>query len=212
MDLVRDLGVLLDTKLSFAEHIEAVINKSFKGLGFVLRVTKPFSDIACIKLLYFSYVRSILEYCATIWNPHYITYISNLERVQYKFIKHLNYRKHKYSQNYEESCSYHNLTSLQNRRTLMDMAFLHGLCNGGVDCPELTSRVLRFYTPRVRTRHTKLFALSHSSTNYAQHSIVNRMQKTYNQEFFSVDLFHNSKDIFRREALKVMDVDVKHYK
>lgn len=172
-----------------------------------MRVSKPFSDAACIKLLYFSYVRSILEYCCTVWNPHYTTYISDLERIQHKFVKHLNYRKHIYSQSYVESCSYHNLTSLQNRRTLMDMAFLHGICNGYIDCPELSCRALRFCTPKCRTRHTKLFAVSHSSTNYARYSIVNRLHKAYNEDFYLCDIFHSSKGTFKRETLKIMEDD-----
>lgn len=202
--VVRDLGVLLDVKLTFSEHIDTIINKSFKSLGFILRVSKPFSDAACTKLLYFSYVRSILEYCCSVWNPHYVTYINDLERIQHKFLKYLNYKKQIYSQNYREACSHHNLTSLQNRRTLMDMALLHGLCNGYIDCPELTSRVLRFCTPRRRTRHTQLFAVSHSSTNYAQFSIINRIQKVYNKEFYSSDIFHSGKGTFKRKAMEIM--------
>ncbi|KOB68609.1 Acetyl-coenzyme A synthetase, partial [Operophtera brumata] len=87
------------------------------------------------------------------------------------------------------------------------MAFLHGLCNGYMDCPELTSRALCFCTPKCRTRNTKLFVISHSSTNYAQYSIVNRLHKVYNEEFNLCDIFHNSKGTFKREILKILEDD-----
>ncbi|KOB78740.1 Uncharacterized protein OBRU01_00087 [Operophtera brumata] len=76
-----------------------------------------------------------------------------------------------------------------------------------MDCPELTSRALCFCTPKCRTRNTKLFAISHSSTNYAQYSIVNRLHKVYNEEFNLYDIFHNSKETFKREILKILEDD-----
>ncbi|RVE54312.1 hypothetical protein evm_001139 [Chilo suppressalis] len=42
---VKDLGLYLDTKLTFEKHFEHIINKAHKNLGFIFRVTKEFSDI-----------------------------------------------------------------------------------------------------------------------------------------------------------------------
>ena len=36
-EVVRDLGVVFDSKLSFASHIESVTASAFKFLGFVVR-------------------------------------------------------------------------------------------------------------------------------------------------------------------------------
>jgi hypothetical protein len=41
---IRDLGVLLDSKMTFLCHIEAVITKSSRMLGFIKRVSREFSD------------------------------------------------------------------------------------------------------------------------------------------------------------------------
>ncbi|CAH2269241.1 jg19198 [Pararge aegeria aegeria] len=38
-DIIRDLGVLLDTKLIFDYHIDAIVTKAFKALGFIIRTT-----------------------------------------------------------------------------------------------------------------------------------------------------------------------------
>jgi hypothetical protein len=166
----KDLGVVLDTKLLLTEHIEHITNKAYKNLGFVLRVARPFSDLVCIKLLYFSYVRSILEYCSPVWCPHYLTYV--IESIQYKFVKH-DYRCRRVFESYGESCKYHRLSTLEDRRFLLDMSFMHSICNGYIDYPNLLSRILSFRCPLYRTRQTQLFSIKKYNTNYAQHSLVN---------------------------------------
>jgi hypothetical protein len=84
---VRDLGVVFDSTLSFTNHIESIVNSSFKSLGFVSRNGREFSNVDTLKLLYFSYVRSHLEYASIVWSPMYSIQISFLERVQRRFLK-----------------------------------------------------------------------------------------------------------------------------
>jgi hypothetical protein len=84
---VRDLGVVFDSRVSFTNHIESIVNSSFKSLGFVLINGREFSDVDMLKLLYFTYVRSRLEYASTVWSPMYSIHISSLERVQRRFLK-----------------------------------------------------------------------------------------------------------------------------
>lgn len=48
---IRDLGVTMDAKLSFIPHIENIQKKSFKHLGFILRVGKPFKNSLAYKIL-----------------------------------------------------------------------------------------------------------------------------------------------------------------
>ena len=45
VDLIRDLGVLLDCKLTFTQHIENCCNKALKLLGFIKRNTRDFTII-----------------------------------------------------------------------------------------------------------------------------------------------------------------------
>lgn len=40
------------------------------------------------KMLYNSFVGSVLEYCSVIWRPHYATHMLHLERVQKRFMSH----------------------------------------------------------------------------------------------------------------------------
>lgn len=204
---IRDLGVLIDAKLTFANHFDAVVNKAYKKLGFILRVSQSFSDVGCLKVLYFSYVRSILEYCSVIWNPQYITYIQKIECIQCKFIKRLNFQTYKNFKDYEESCKYYHLMTLEDRRILTDMYFLYCICNGYLDSSELSSRVLTFNVPKTRTRHSRnrLFGCQDTVTNYAQNSLINRMHRTFNKKFNHIDIFNTSKAIFKREIKQALD-------
>lgn len=204
VDVVRDLGVTLDSKMTYSEHVEAIVNKAYKNLGFVLRVSRPFSDITCLKILYFAYVRSILEYCSTIWNPHCFTYKHTIERIQAKFLKHLNYRSFHVNNDYELNCKYHRLLSLENRRVLLDMLFLHGICNGSIDSNDLASSILQFRVPMKRTRHTTLFSEASTHTNYAQNSVVCRLQRTFNERFGSLDIFFLSKPSLKKSIIDIL--------
>lgn len=60
-DHVRDLGVVIDSRLLFDKHIEIITSKAMKNLGFMFRITKDFKSIKTLKILYCSLVRSLLE-------------------------------------------------------------------------------------------------------------------------------------------------------
>ena len=88
---VRDLGVILDTKLTFAAHINQTISKSNRALGVLIRLfqTGLPRQKFCNKTLqssYYTNVRSILEYGCVIWGVAAKSHVERLERVQHKFL------------------------------------------------------------------------------------------------------------------------------
>ena len=68
---VKDLGILLDSKLTFKDHVSYIVSKASSQLGFIFRFAKQFKDIYCLKSLYCALVRPILEYSAVVWSPYY---------------------------------------------------------------------------------------------------------------------------------------------
>jgi hypothetical protein len=62
------MGVIFDSKPTFGEHIRTIARTAFRALGFVLRAGREFSDVATLKLLYITYVRSRLEYTSLVWS------------------------------------------------------------------------------------------------------------------------------------------------
>src|SRR5450759_2383220 len=84
---ICDLGVTIDSKLRFNEHVSIMTAKAFSVLGFIRRHASEFTDIHALKTLYCSLVRSILEYAAPIWSPYHVTHILTIERVQKRFVR-----------------------------------------------------------------------------------------------------------------------------
>jgi len=77
----KHLGVVIDSKLSWLQHIKTVTNKAnrFKGFLQCNLHSCPISVKAdCYKLL----IKPILEYACVIWAPHTGKDIANIESVQ----------------------------------------------------------------------------------------------------------------------------------
>ena len=69
VDRMEGLGVVLDSKLSYSLHTSYVVDKASRNLGFIFRMTKHFKNLQCLKSLYCSLVRSVLEYASVVWSP-----------------------------------------------------------------------------------------------------------------------------------------------
>lgn len=197
---VRDLGVILDSKFTFRAHIDHIISKAYKSLGFVIRNSKPFKDLQCLKMLYFSYVRSILEFANIIWRPFFKIHINNIESIQHKFIKHLNYKAKLVNKSYEESCAYHKINTLEDRRQLSDMLFLFDIINNKFDCSEFIGKIF-FNVPSRRTRHTQLLMVPSARTKYYKMSPYVRIPAIYNSYFSSLDPFNTSRASYKKYIL-----------
>ncbi|RVE50261.1 hypothetical protein evm_005096 [Chilo suppressalis] len=159
--------------MTLTPHIDHVVNKAYKSLGFVLRSCKPFSDMAAIKSIYCAYVRSTLEYASQIWSPQYSIHKDRLERIQKKFIK---YRQRISPDSYHSGCQHNGLLSLEERRVLLDMCLLFDTLNGQLDCADLVAGI-GFCTPKRRTRHTPLLCTPKYSTRYASNNVLIRIAR-----------------------------------
>ena len=78
---IKDLGVILDTKLKFKTYINDKVNKAFSVLGVINMAMDAFV------MLYKSMVRPHLEYANLVWNPYRKEEINKLESVQRKATK-----------------------------------------------------------------------------------------------------------------------------
>lgn len=147
---IRDLGVTFDSRLTFTNHIRNITSSSLKTLGFIIRNTRSFSSIDAIMLLYFSYVRSKLEYCSLVWSPFYKVHSTEIERVQRRFLKYLYFRLyHTYPERgYDHNILLHvfNIQSLEHRRHITDMKFLYNLMNHNIDASELNAKSANYAT------------------------------------------------------------------
>jgi hypothetical protein len=69
-DCVKDLGVMLGSKLHFHRYIDClhVYSLTLKLPGLIRFITYNFSSLDCLKVLYTALVRSNLEYASVSWN------------------------------------------------------------------------------------------------------------------------------------------------
>jgi hypothetical protein len=86
--LIKDLGIYFSPTLSFEFHINNMIGRALKVLGFIKRNTTNFSSSYCLRVLYSSLVRSIMEYGVVVWHPHLSRDILRMERVQNRFLSY----------------------------------------------------------------------------------------------------------------------------
>ena len=113
----KDLGVKVDNKLKFKEHMNDVINKSNKMVGMIRRTFKTLS-ISTFGPIFKTIVRPHLEYGNTIWHPALLGDQRKIERVQRRATKLVPGMQ---ALAYEERSKALNLPSLLYRRMRGDL-------------------------------------------------------------------------------------------
>ena len=82
------LGVHIYKKLSFNTHIDATVKKANSVCAFLQRNFRH-----CNRMIkqatYFTYVRPVVEYAATAWNPHTQKYVHKIEMVQRRSARYM---------------------------------------------------------------------------------------------------------------------------
>ncbi|CAK1555972.1 unnamed protein product [Leptosia nina] len=141
VSLIKDLGITFDAQLMFDQHIDNIVKRASRALGFIVRLSADFKNIKTMKILYCAFVRNHLEFSSQVWNPHYNVYIEQLEGIQRKFVRYIQYRSKLYLKNYTARCRKFHLVPLHLRRRVADQALLFGIANGSVDCPELLGKI-----------------------------------------------------------------------
>lgn len=147
---IKDLGVTLDSKLRFNEHISVTTAKANAMLGFLRRNTSQFDNVYALKSLYCALVRSILEYGVQIWAPYHAVHIERIERVQKRFLRFalrgLPWNDPVNLPPYENRCALIGLQPLASRRVMLQRLFTFDVIRNNIDCSSLLENV-RLHVP-----------------------------------------------------------------
>ena len=210
---VRDLGILLDSKLNFSSHINQVVSKANRALCLMIRAFQkniPGRKFNHKTLLatYFANVRSIMEYGSVIWNGAAKTHIDRIERVQHKFLIWLSSKS--VSLTTEQSLSYQNLLEtfklqcMRDRFDQHDVMFLKNVFSARIDSPFLLA-CFPLRVPNRATRQRTLFYEEFARVETVKNGIFRRVVRRVNNLIISlpdVDFFTSSasslKAILRR--------------
>ena len=212
-DQIKDLGIIFDSQLSFRPHYDYIINRANRLLGFVSRSTKEFKKCDSFLTLYYSLVRSVLEYGNVIWSPYYETHVNRLECVQKRATRILWYRSHsgRTRNSYERRLAKYNMTSLKHRRTYCSLVYLSNILHSRIDSPELLGLISISTQHRTRTHNT--FALKVHKNNTSFYNPIVRMCREYNDlssKVETIDIFNSNQHTnylkIIKEFLKALDI------
>ena len=164
---VRDLGIILDSKLTFSAHINSIVTKGNRALGLLIRsfrtgLPRQKFNRKALLTAYYANVRSILEYGSAVWSGAAKTHLKRLEKVQHKFLIWLaaNARGTDGSTSVDYKhllCSF-NVSSLEARRTQFDLIYLRNIFSGKINSSFLLG-CFSLHVPRRPTRNVSLFSV-----------------------------------------------------
>lgn len=180
--VIKDLGVIFDEKLTFKNHVNSIISRASKSLGFICRSLKPFNNLSTYKILYNTYIRSILEYGSSIWNPYYHT--------QRKFTRILCYKFGFPRDTYQLRLQRLDMQSLFTRRLYFDEMLLYKVVSGKLNTNLIQS--FNINVPLRTTRFAPIFYIPSVASNIEYFSLALRLKRQHNDHFSNVDLFDNS--------------------
>ncbi|KAL0820084.1 hypothetical protein ABMA28_006029 [Loxostege sticticalis] len=203
VDEIHDLGVTHDSKLTYETHVEQIVKKATRTLGFIMRSCSQFHNLKVAKLLYCTYVRSILEYGSQVWNPQYNIYINKIECIQRKFMRFLQYKSRTYLESYEHRCKKHHTLPLHERRNIADLVLLFKISQSKIDSPHLLSLINLRVPHRALRRPAALFT-PHSTTKYRQNSYFIRAPNVFiaMADDLELDLFNTSVSSLKKRYSK----------
>ncbi|XP_053698842.1 uncharacterized protein LOC128745791 [Sabethes cyaneus] len=206
VDQIKDLGVLLDYQLSFKAHYSATVDKANRQLGFVSKVAVDFTDPLCLRALYCSLVRSILEFGSIVWSPYEELWISRIESVQRRFVRYalcnLPWTNPQDLPPYKHRCALIGIETLEDRRNANQAVFGAKILQGEIDSPALLGQI-HIYAPQCILRPRQWLRQPPRNTVYGNNdpmlSVSGRFQEAYHLFDFNV-----STNTFRQRIYKSM--------
>ena len=187
VNTIRDLGVFLDTKLTFRPHVEKTILKANRALGVLIRSfqkarPRGYLSRQAVLTSYFAHVRSVLEYGSVIWGGAANSHMNRIERVQHKFTMWLNAHCAVQSPliSYPDLLRHFKLNSLAARRLQHDILFIRNVFCGKIDSPFLLNAFSLAIPARV-TRQQVLFSIPRARVNTIREGLYVRLPRTANQ-------------------------------
>lgn len=123
---IRDLGVIISSNMKCSTHCADAVRRAEQVVYCIRRIISN-KNIPIIRKLYKSMVRPILEYCCTVWCPHYDRDIQLVERVQRRVTRMVPTLS---DLPYEERLQRFGIQSLETRRVRADLIFMYKMCHG----------------------------------------------------------------------------------
>ena len=119
-----------------------------------------------------------------IWSPYLACDKSRLEAVQHKFLRYLAFKDgrpmHPHDHNYSSIMNRFKIPTLASQRKVNDAVFMFKLVRGGVDCPDLTDKLVQRSLP-YNLRHFRQFEEATFSSSRALFAQIPRLISTWHE-------------------------------
>mgnify|MGYP000863144663 CR=1 FL=1 len=208
---MRDLGVVVQRDLKFGEQLQSISMKAKRNLGAIMRYSKHFSNSGTIRALYFTLVRSHLDFGSVVWSSLEREGSNNLEKIQKRALKYLYFKDFGYYEHeitYRELVSGYELSTMKERRDSTLLLFLRDLLNSKIESPPLLQIIMLNAPPRTHRRRNSTFYVPLCRTAQFQTAPLHQAQALYNkiEEIdTTIDIFFDSRATFQnkiRNALR----------
>jgi hypothetical protein len=156
------LGVIINDKLSWNPHIDEVVKKSNKTLGFIKRNFYKCNKNIKLKC-YLTLVRPILEYASSVWDPSTKENIKKLEQIQKRAARFIT-SEYSPQTRVTPIVKSLNLELLEDRRAKTKVVIIHKALNSNLEiepnknlmqCSEKHKDKNTFFVPYARTNSFK---------------------------------------------------------
>jgi hypothetical protein len=171
----KDLGVMIDSSLTFSGHCAYVVKQANSLVGLINR-SFTCKNQEILMALYKFLIRPKLEYCVQAWRPYLIKDINLLEGVQRRVTRMIVKNN---SLSYEERLNLLGLTSLEMRRERGDMIEVFKILKGLVKVKQD-----RFFQLRNDYRlkgHSLILKKQYSRLNVRKNSFALRVVTPWNK-------------------------------
>lgn len=192
--VIKDLGVWMDSNLSYDDHIYEKIKTANMMLG-IIRRNFINLDRNSLVLLYKGMVRSHLEYAGSVWSPHKKSLIRDIENIQKRATKLIHACK---NMSYRERLFYLQLPTLRYRRLRGDMIEVFKILSGMYDA-QVVPIIERNLDTRNRGNSLKL-RVERCNYDVRKYSFCNRIVNVWNSlpdnvvKSSSLNVFKNNLD------------------
>jgi len=126
---IRDLGIIVDSNLSFSNHVDSIVSRANIKANLIIRCFVS-GDRDLLVKAFTVYVRPVLEFDSPVWSPRFKRDIEKLESVQRHFSKRI---KGLDTMDYKSRLKQLNLESLELRRLKADLTLTYKLVFGIID-------------------------------------------------------------------------------
>ena len=90
------LGVVIDSKLNWSEHVKYIKNKMLKETGIIYKMRKYFKK-STLSNMYYSFIFPYLSYCIEVWGNASTCFTDTVLKLQKRAVRILissNYKAH----------------------------------------------------------------------------------------------------------------------